>query len=147
MDIVSYLASVAAQLTPSPLFMHGEKSFINLKDDADLTNGCVYVDEPITSNDTFLSTGALEEVYNIAIFFGNKSAFDATPEQNQIIIQAQRLVRQKFVQLMRKDTKNVKKLQEIQSLDTTHLFDTQLTGVYVKFKIILIDRDQNICGQ
>lgn len=119
-----------------PEFLHGTRFLNNLKDDVDLGDGVIYLDEPIRSVDSLRQSGYLEEKYLLSLFFGKKGAIDNTPEQVQTIVQACREMRREFIyRLQQRD--ETKAIENINSVDVYQLFDAHLSGVLITFDLVV----------
>ena len=85
--MIALIQSIVASLTGPPLFYHGTAAWQNLNaDNAELKDGIVYLDEPITSDDDIKQSGYIEETYPIKLLFLKKSKLKWTPVQQQLVI-------------------------------------------------------------
>lgn len=136
MNIVSLINTVAVAITGTPTFIHGDKGFQNLQDDINIESGVVFLDEPITSNDTLKKSGYLEESYPLRILFAKKSKMDYTPEQHQVLIQECREMRREFIVLL-SDNENIRSIEPtMKTTDIINLFDINLSGVYLELTVL-----------
>lgn len=135
----------------APVFVHGPKSFQNLKSDKlDLNNGVVYLDEPITSNDKSETSGAYTEAFPLIIVFGMKipvaNFTDFDGAQRAAINQCKSL-RFQLVNRLREWTDENGTTLKIDSLRTVELFnffDKNITGVAL-FLTITVTSGDSVC--
>jgi hypothetical protein len=142
MDIVSLIADIAATVTDTPVFLHGDKSFQNLQDNVVIDTGVIYLDEPITSTDTIRQSGYLEELYPLKILFAKKTAMDWTPAQHQVVIQACREMRREFLVLLQNNS-SIQRIGSSRTTDITNLFDLNISGVYLEIEVIPFNEAAN----
>lgn len=136
MDIVSLIGSIVATVTDAPTFIHGDKGYQNLiSDELNIETGVIYLDEPISSNDSFKQSGYLEETYPLKLLFAKKTELDWTPAQHQVIIQECREMRREFMVLLQNNS-SVQSFKSSKTTDIQNLFDINLSGVYLELEVV-----------
>lgn len=138
-DVVSMLRVGESNIAPT--FIHGWKGWQNLVAD-EITNEVVFLDEPVQSNDSF-SGNYLEESYVISLVFLSKNELDDSPEQILPIVDSQRIQRNKFIYLLKKNEK-VRNIASIRTTDLFNVFDVNLSGVKLDLTVTLFN-DNSIC--
>lgn len=148
--IVAAIQNVVSQMSMECSFIYGLKGWQNLKADKTATFPVIFLDEPITSNDTFGQGGAIDIQYNLNIAFLTKSKLDWTPEEHDVCIQSMRNLRREFILRLKKvknNTTNEHLFRSIDNIVTTNavnVFDVNLSGVLVSFQIVPMSGD-GIC--
>lgn len=133
--VVSNMTVPGSSPSVAPTFIHGEKSWQNLEAD-EVLNHIVFLDEPITSNDTMHQSGAFDEAYPIVLFFAEKSEMEWTPEQHQVAIQRQRYQRKKFLNhLVSLIGDTIINFGSIRTMDAKNVFDVNLSGCILYINI------------
>jgi len=133
-EIVSQLQVEGS--TDSPTFIHGWKGWQNLVAD-EIKNNIVFLDEPITSNDT-ISGAYLQETYSLTLAFLEKNELDDTPDIILPVVDRQRIQRNKFVYLLRKN-ENIRGVEGIRTTDLFNVFDVNLSGVSLNITVTIIN--------
>jgi hypothetical protein len=147
-SIVSIIESVVLDLTPKPDFIHGFKSWANLKAD-EKRFPCVILVEPITSDDNFRQGGLVDSTYPLFMLFLDRTELAYTPEQHRVTIDAMRDLRRQFV-LKLKATKNVygehifKSIDNVKTTDTFNELDANASGVFMTFAATPLNSD-SVC--
>lgn len=131
MSIVTIVKNIAQAIVIDGLnmsFCHGDKSWQNLISD-NVQLPATYLDEPITSKDSYKKGGFLQTGYPISLVFAGLSRMDWTPDQHQEVIDKMRLASVEFINRCSIDP-NIKSVgQDIGRTDVTNLFDVNVTGV------------------
>jgi hypothetical protein len=95
----------------------------------------VFLDEPITSNDTLTQGGYLEEEYPLVMLFAEKSELDWTPAQHGDAIDRQRSLRSKFINIL--STGNyIRRIKSIRTLEGKNIYDVNLSGVLLFITVV-----------
>lgn len=148
MSIVTVIETVVATLDPEAQFIHGRKGWQNLKAD-EATYPVAYLDEPITSNDTYHQGGLVDNAYPLRMMFLDQSQKDFTPAQHREIIDRMRTMSRQFI-LTLKQQKNsnlehiFKSIDTVQTTDVYEVFDVILSGVIVTFTATPLNSD-SVC--
>jgi hypothetical protein len=148
--IVQSISSVVADLTPVTAFIYGLKGWQNLKADKSATFPIAFLDEPISSSDSFGKGGAVDIRYNIKMAFLTKSELAWTAEQHDVAIQEMRTLRRQFILRLKKiaDPATCEHLfravDNVNTLNAMNVFDVNLTGVIVTFQLTPMSGD-GIC--
>ncbi len=147
-SIVSIIESVVLDLTPKPTFIHGFKSWANLKAD-EKKFPCVILVEPITSDDTFRQGGLVDSSYPLFMMFLDRTELRDTPEQHRPVIDDMRELRRQFI-LKLKATKNSKlehvfrSIENVKTTDTFNELDANASGVFITFTATPLNSD-SVC--
>lgn len=147
-SIVTVIESVVLDLTPKPIFIHGFKSWANLKAD-EKKFPCVILVEPITSDDNFRQGGLVDSTYPLFMLFLDRSQLDWTPEQHRAVIDSMRDLRRQFI-LKLKITKNAnlehifKAIDNVKTTDTFNELDANASGVFITFTATPLNSD-SVC--
>ena len=147
-SIVSVIESVVLDLTPKPTFIHGFKSWANLKAD-EKKFPCVILVEPIRSTDTFRQGGLVDSSYPLFMLFLDRTELRDTPEQHRVVIDAMRELRKQFI-LKLKVAKNTslehifKSIENIETTDTFNELDANASGVFITFTATPLNSD-SVC--
>lgn len=154
MSIVTVIESIVLNdlgVVGDNAFIHGLKGWQNIEsDEADFPNkNVVYLDEPITSEDTFHQGGMVESRYRLSMLFLEKSQLDYSPDQQQLIIDRMRALRREFILHLKakKDSSGTHIFREISDVVTTdvhNVFDVTATGVMVTFRALPLNGD-SVC--
>ncbi len=120
-------------------FLHGEKSFQNLKAD-EIQNTIVFLDEPITSEDQLKKSGYIEEEYPLSMFFANKSELEFTPAQHRVIIDAMRVLSKRFLLRLQANS-NIRDVKKVTRVDIVNVFDVNLSGVILRCTVVPFNSD------
>lgn len=150
-DIVQLLTSVAQILgnTGLPL-VHGSAAELNVNEEPAVFPR-LYLDEPLVSKHKISSTGSISTTYKLKLFFCDKSALDAAPQQLRSQIVIMRSYAREFVsRLMQHTYLDGRKVFALQSgteyilTDVVNLpFDTALTGVLLELDLPVIEYNTN----
>lgn len=133
--MISIIRAIVAALVGPPEFYHGTSQWQNLNaDKADLDDGIVYLDEPITSDDDLTQGGYIEEAYPLRLMFLKKSKLDWTPTQHQVIISEMRTLRRKFLNKLQDDA-GVRYVSDVVTTDVMNVLDANLSGVLVEVTV------------
>ncbi len=133
--MISIIRAIVASLTGPPVFYHGTSKWQNLNaDKADLDDGIVYLDEPITSDDDLTQGGYIEEAYPLRLMFLKKSKIDWPPTQNKVIISEMRTLRRKFLNKLQDDA-GVRYVSDVVTTDVMNVLDANLSGVLVEVTV------------
>lgn len=146
---MSIIADVVAELTATPFFLHGTKSWQNLKSDQiDLSNGIVYLDEPITSDDTLEISDALTERYAIKMFFGEKveqkQMFDF--DEHHAVALDMRAVRRQFINKL-KYRPEIDSITNVKTVEWLNEFMANISGVVVYFTAVCTSTSDDDCEE
>jgi len=149
-SIVTLIESIVADLDPSASFIHGNKSWQNIK--ADVPKGAiVFLDEPIFSNDTFHQGGLVDASYPLRMLFLTHSQHADAPEQSRVHIDEMRELRRQFVLRLKAklNASREKIFKEVSNVQTTDLinareFDRYLTGCLVSLIAVPLNSD-SVC--
>jgi len=147
-SIVSIIETVVLDLTPKPTFIHGFKSWANLKAD-EKKFPCVILVEPITSDDTFRQGGLVDSSYPLFMLFLDRTELRDTPGQHRPIIDAMRELRRQFI-LKLKASKNsnlehvFKSIDNVKTTDTFNELDVNASGVFITFTATPLNSD-SVC--
>lgn len=152
--ISTLISSICSVLTMPNVFIHGQKGFQNLIADNALElnddNCLIFLDEPITSDDTFSQGGAVESKYAIKMMFAQKSAIGWTQQQHdECIIRMRALSREFGLRILATknttdNTKIFKSLTNASRLNVMNVLDVNLSGVLFSFSVEPFD-DNSIC--
>ena len=148
MSIVTIIESVVNDIPSKPTFIHGQKGFQNLTSD-EKAFPAVYLDEPITSDDTSHQGGLYEENYPLKMMFLDRTELRQSPEQLRPTIDAMRTLRRQFINRL-KIKKNAngehifKNISNIKTIDAYNIFDVNLSGVIVTFNALPLN-SQSVC--
>lgn len=123
-------------------FGSGERDWQNLIAD-EQTAPCVYLDEPISSNFEVLSSGAIQEVFELKLVIMRKSQLDWTPDQHGQVIELTRQEARKLTILLN-NSDIVKSFSNPQILEFKNLFDSNVSGVFMTSKITFYN-DASVC--
>lgn len=125
-----------------PTFKHGEKEFQNYVAD-EIDGTVVFLDEPITSNDTITQGGYIEESYPITLLFAKKSELDDTPEQHQVYILEMRALAKRFLNRITNKTiaPGVRSVSNVTRTDIKNIFDVNLSGVILRLTVVTVNSD------
>lgn len=140
MSIVTTIESIVGGLplvaggSTYPTFLHGEKSYQNLIAD-EITNTMVFLDEPITSEDTLTQGGYIEEGYPLSMLFVKKTELDFTPAQHRVIIDEMRELSKRFILRLQANT-NIRFVLKCTRTDITNIFDVNLSGVILRVTVV-----------
>ncbi len=137
-DIVEALP-VSESPNVFPTFKHGEKEFQNFIAD-ELTGVLVFLDEPITSNDSIKGGGYIEESYPISMMFVDKADLDWTPEQHQEVILQMRALAKRFLNRL-VGNENVRNLTGVTRTDVKNVLDLNASGVILRLTIVPFNSD------
>lgn len=143
-NIHSILSNVAGDLSTDVDFLYGPKEWQNYSAD-NATLPVMYVNEPITSDDTFTQSGRIIEEYNLEIFFGKQAEPDWTAAQHHTnCVQPMRELANEFILrlLEKRDNVNrelVETIRNIQKSNIQGLFDTYSSGVVVTLRLTPYD--------
>lgn len=148
MSIVTIIESVVSDLTPKPTFIHGFKSWANLKAD-EKKFPCVILVEPITSDDTFRQGGLVDSNYPLFMMFLDRTELADTPEQHRVAIDAMRELRRQFILRlkMKKNSANehvFKAIENVKTTDTFNELDANASGVFITFNATPLNSD-SVC--
>jgi hypothetical protein len=147
-SIVSIIETAVLGLTPKPTFIHGFKSWANLKAD-EKKFPCVILVEPIRSTDTFRQGGLVDSSYPLFMLFLDRAELAYTPEQHRPIIDAMRDLRRQFI-LKLKESKNTynehifKDITNVETTDTFNELDVNASGVFITFIATPLNSD-SVC--
>jgi len=147
-SIVSIIETAVLGLTPKPTFIHGFKSWANLKAD-EKKFPCVILVEPIRSTDTFRQGGLVDSSYPLFMLFLDRTELKYTPEQHRPIIDAMREMRKQFI-LKLKESKNAynehifKDITNVETTDTFNELDVNASGVFITFTATPLNSD-SVC--
>ncbi len=147
-SIVTVIESVVLDLTPKPTFIHGFKSWANLKAD-EKKFPCVILVEPITSDDNFRQGGLVDSTYPLFMLFLGKTELAYTPEQHRVVIDEMRDLRRQFI-LKLKIAKNAnlehifKAIDNVKTTDTFNELDANASGVFITFTATPLNSD-SVC--
>jgi hypothetical protein len=122
-----------------PTFIHGEKSYQNLIAD-EIQNVMVFLDEPITSNDTLTKGGYIEESYPLSMLFVNKTELDFTPDEHRVIIDAMRDLSKRFILRLQANS-NIRTVNSSTRIDITNIFNVNLSGVILRINVVPFNSD------
>jgi hypothetical protein len=144
--IVQIVKDIAEALpvTESPntfaTFKHGEKEFQNYIAD-ELEGVLIFLDEPITSNDSIKKGGYIEEEYPISMIFADKTELDWTPEQHQEVILEMRALAKRFINRL-VSSQLIRRVNPVVTrVDFKNLFNSNISGVILSFTIVPFNDD------
>lgn len=147
-SIITIIESVVNDIPSKPNFIHGQKGWQNVESD-ESAFPAVYLDEPITSDDTFHQGGLVEETYPLQMMFLDKTELRQTPEQLRPTVDAMRELRRQFV-LRLKAKKNAngehifKEITNVRTIDVYNVFDVNISGVIITFNAKPLNSD-SVC--
>lgn len=148
--IVQSIYSIVSELSTKTAFIYGLKGWQNLKADKTASFPVAFLDEPISSSDTFGQGGAVDIRYNLQMAFLTKSGLNWTPEQHDKAIQEMRALRREFILRLKKakDTTTnehlFRSVENITTLNAMNVFDVNMSGVIVTFQLTPMSGD-GIC--
>lgn len=132
-DIVSIIQEEVGNLTTHPAFTHGGDDWKNYKaDKQDTTNGVVYLDEPISSDDKQEITGAYTESYPLKLFIGRKVASTQLNDYDELhaaCIESRAVRKELIIRLRNRD--EIFALTSIKTVEVLNRFDKNLSGVII----------------
>jgi hypothetical protein len=144
--IVQIVKDIAEALpvTESPntfaTFKHGEKEFQNYIAD-ELEGVLIFLDEPITSNDSIKKGGYIEEEYPISMIFADKTELDWTPEQHQEVILEMRALAKRFINRL-VSSQLIRRVNPVVTrVDFKNLFNSNISGVILRITIVPFNDD------
>lgn len=148
MSIVTIIEQVVSELNPKPTFIHGFKSWANLKAD-EKKFPCVILVEPITSDDTFMQGGLVDSNYPLFMMFLDRTELADTPEQHRVAIDAMRELRRQFILRLKlkKNSANehiFKAIENVKTTDTFNELDANASGVFITFNATPLNSD-SVC--
>jgi hypothetical protein len=147
-SIVSVIEQAVAELDPMPAFIHGFKSWANIKADEKQFPIVILV-EPVTSDDTFHQGGMVDSSYPLFIMFLDRTELGNTPEQHRPVIDRMRELRRQFI-LRLKAAKNsygehvFKSIDNVKTTDTFNELDANSSGVFITFTATPLNSD-SVC--
>jgi len=147
-SIVTIIETVVLDLTPKPTFIHGFKSWVNLKAD-EKKFPCVILVEPITSDDNFRQGGLVDSTYPLFMLFLSRTELADSPSQHRVAIDAMRDLRRQFI-LKLKEKKNTnlehifKAIDNVKTTDTFNELDANASGVFITFTATPLNSD-SVC--
>lgn len=134
--MVEIIKELVALLDGPPLFIYGAKSWLNIQsDDANIDNALIYLDQPLESSDTFHTSGYLEEMYILRMFFLEQSDIAWNPEEHNEVIQRMRTLRSKFINKLEQSDK-IHHITNITTTDIINVLDVNLSGAIVEIGVI-----------
>lgn len=143
MTIVEYIETIATALGMT--FVHGTKAWQNLNDEkTEGENGFLYLDEPITSNDTLHQSGFIEAAYPLKMLFLKKNNLGDDPDALQTPIQAMRTQARKAIITMQNDKDNVRFVTNASRVDVMNVMDMNLSGCILEVTVTPRD-NSSIC--
>jgi hypothetical protein len=145
MRIVNIIRDCVTPLDGSPTFDSGQKWLQNIQADK-ISLPAVFLDRPITGRLPYLGT-ARKERYSPVMLFANKSQPEFTQSQHDVIVEAQRKQAIQFLTNLQAHPEVERIETEPEILDVFNLFDVNLTGVTLRFQLILKFEYPNYCPQ
>lgn len=148
--IVQAISSIVSDLSTKTAFIYGLKGWQNLKADKTATFPVAFLDEPISSSDSFGQGGAVDIKYNLQMAFLTKSQLNWTPEQHDVAIQQMRELRREFILRLKKvsdpstNEHLFRSVDNVSTLNAMNIFDVNMTGVIVTFQLTPMSGD-GIC--
>lgn len=122
----------------APTFIHGNEGWQNLLAD-EVMNDIIFLDEPVSSNDTYAQGGLLTEAYALSLLFLTKSELDYTPEQHKPLIARMRRLRLAFIQALSRSGLLLNKNYQLKTIDVVNVLNVNMTGCLVSITITPID--------
>ena len=133
--MISIIRAIVAALTGPPEFYHGTSQWQNLDaDKAELSNGIVYLDEPLRSRDDVKQGGYMEETYPLSLLFLKKSELKWTPAEHQVVIAEMRTLRREFINALQSHA-SIRRIGDPITTDVTNVLDANLSGVFVEIDV------------
>lgn len=149
-SIITIIESIVDDIPSKPNFIHGQKGWQNVESD-ESAFPAIYLEEPLTSDDTFHQGGLVEESYPLQMMFLDKTELDQTPEQLRPIVDAMRALRRQFIiRLKTKKNTNGENIvrpelvTNIRTIDVYNVFDVNISGVIVTFNVTPLNSD-SVC--
>lgn len=128
----SIIKEIAEALDGSPLFYSGFKSYQNLQDVEQFP--VIYLDEPLTSIDELKQTGYIQAVYQVDMFFGNKTELDNTQLEHDVVINAMRELARQFIIACQNDER-IRFIKNAKRTNIINLFDLNLSGCFLTIEL------------
>jgi hypothetical protein len=145
MRIVNIIRDCVTPLQGSPTFDSGQKWLQNVMADK-LALPAIFLDRPITGRLPYLGT-ARRERYSPVLLFADKSSPEYTQSQHDVIVEFQRKQAIQFLTNLQAHPEVERIETEPELLDVFNIFDANLTGVTLRFTLILKFEYPNYCPQ
>lgn len=125
--VASLNTNAVGEESNAPLFYASWKSFQNERDDADLTNGIIYLHEPKLSIPSLKLSGYLEEKWSVEFLIGFRGGLDWIPADERPLVDNARELARRFINVLSL-SKLVRYVNPLRIIDIFKQYDLSISG-------------------